>query len=239
MTSSTLELTSESGFSLEVEVEHLSDDNYFDWSTTIEHVLRFEKLWDIVSGDESQPPPTAAPDEIRSFRRRKNRAMAFIGLTAPSSGLVSCGVYSRASNHTDPKELWDTIRESYRRIQSLWNIRRRLYHLRLENCEDVLDYTGKINHEVMKYNFAKGDTEEGRMANDEHTFFYINGLPESWKEAEVMFRLNRSLINNPEELEKEMRTYEESTRWLREARMRDVTCWKCGENGHYRNQCPN
>jgi hypothetical protein len=59
----------------------------------------------------------------------------------------------------------------------------------------------KIDMLVDKYNFAKGDTENGRMLDDEHTFFYINGLPESWREAIIGFRLNKSLVDSPKDLE--------------------------------------
>ena len=114
-------------------------------------------------------------------------------------GLCHCRVYT--TDHTDPKELWDKIREGYRRTLHVWHLRQELYNLQLQVCKCVLNYMMKIDMLVEKYNFAKGDTENGRMPDDEHTFFYINRLPESWREAIFGFRLNKSLVDSPKDLE--------------------------------------
>jgi hypothetical protein len=221
-----------------IDVEPLSHDNYLNWSPRVKFILRREKLWDIVSGAETPPPSTAPPYEITSFHDRQSDALMILESTAPITGLVHCGV--RSVNHTDPKVLWDRIRDGYRQRQNVWSIRHELYNIQLEDCEDVVDYTDKINYLVRKYNFAKGDNkEDGWMADDEHTFFYINGLPESWLDAEIGFRLDKTLYDNPEKLGKAMRTYENSKRWLRDEKRRNVSCWKCRGKGHYRNQCPN
>jgi hypothetical protein len=110
----------------------------------------------------------------------------------------------------------------------------------LEEHRDVMDYTMKIDELVQRYNFAKGDKEEGRMADDEHTYFYLNGLPESWKDAEKGFWLNDELVGNPQKLERAMHAYEMNLRPVREKETKfiNVTCYRCGEKGHYKTHCP-
>ncbi|KAF8252009.1 hypothetical protein K440DRAFT_636192 [Wilcoxina mikolae CBS 423.85] len=114
MTSTTFRLCtsdsdSDSDSGLAFKVDHLSHDNYFIWSFDLKHVLCRDNLWDIVSGAETSPPPTAPPAKAESFRRRQSRALGFIKLTAPATGLYHYGVYS--TDGMDPKELWDKIQE--------------------------------------------------------------------------------------------------------------------------------
>jgi len=234
---STSQLFKSSIFALNIEQNLLSDDNYLSWSHLLKLILDSEGLWEIVSGEEPPPLPTAPPDEVASFRRNRRRALSIILLAAPATELYRYGIHSK--DETDPKELWDKLKEGYRRRLHVWSIRQELYSVRLEECERVIRYTGKIKGLVHKYNFAKGDTEEGRMADDEHAFILVNGLPDSWRDAVIGFWLDKSLVNSPDRLEMAMRDYEISISFLREERTRNVTCYRCQEKGHYRNQCPN
>jgi hypothetical protein len=221
---------------IDCEVPHLTSTNYLTWSSKVEIVLRCENLLNVVNGSESPPPLTASHAQRGSFRDRQHRALKVIQMCAPSNILCNYGGPYSAED-ADPKELWDAIREGYRRTLHVWRIRRELYGVRLEDFRDVMDYTMKIDALVRKYNFAKGDRED--MAADEHTFFYLNGLSESWKEAEMGFWLNDELVRSPEKLEKAMRAYETNLRWAREDKWSNVTCYRCQQKGHYRNQCPN
>jgi hypothetical protein len=62
--------------------------------------------------------------------------------------------------------------------------------VRLDNFANVLEYMTKIITLVHEYDFAVEDAPEMKITKEEHTFLYVNGLPESWKNSVLIWRNN-------------------------------------------------
>jgi hypothetical protein len=223
---------SESGFTCEV--PDLTTENYLQWSFRAQNALEFSRnnLWPIVSGAESAPES----GDIAAFKLRQLQALNVIRQCIPPAMQLYYGVNTESG--ADPKVVWDTIRDTYRKSLHPWTIRRELYSARLENFNSVSAYTIHIDWLVFKYNFAVGKAPERTITKEEHTSLYLHGLSESWNTVMMAWQSGDDsdvLLRDPEKLMCAMRRYEAQAQWLRDW---DVKCFKCKQKGHRKRDCP-
>jgi hypothetical protein len=217
------------------EVPDLTTENYLEWSYHALWVLTYSRgnLWPIVSGKESAPES----GDIAAFKHRQLVAMIVLRTCIPQAMRYLYGV--NTENGADPKVVWDTIRDKYRKSLHPWSIRRELYRVRLENFKRVIDYTTHIDSLVRKYDFAVDKAPERKITKEEHTSLYLRGLPEDWVTVTIAWQHREDsdeLLRNPGKLMFAMRSYENDMKWLRD---RNVKCFKCRQKGHRRSDCPN
>jgi hypothetical protein len=238
------------------EVPDLTDDNYLLWYRRLEVVLQAYsgRLWPLVSGSETAPDPETSSDDARkTFKRRQGIAVCLIARCIPTHMHAYWGI----TGVQDPKVMWDKVRETYRGWLHPWIVRREMYSIRRENFPSVDDYTLKIDSLVLKYNFAVEDDPERTVPEEEHTFLYVNGLPDSWEIPKLAWMMdNTGLIRDPLRLAISMRDIDKM-REMREDRQkedarkrkreedalqierdRNVKCFRCRERGHRKNNCP-
>ena len=216
-----------------IQIPELSEDNYRQWSCHVQQALQLhpDKLWDVVSSDDE-------PTKANLLRRQRAEALIMLAIGNKFKS------YRYSEYEGNPKKLWGAIKEDARRRHTPYSIRLRLSTTFLDKFPSVMDYTLKIDTLVQLLEFTKSRDAEWRMPKDEHTFWYLHGLPESWNEyVQEMMVGNimsdesdpRNIMFNHQQLRKVLRAYEIR---LCEGRNRQRTCLKCKQKGHIQRDCP-
>jgi hypothetical protein len=87
-------------------IKKLDGTNYDDWKRSIRSALHVIDAFNIVTGDEQQPPAangTAAKAAIDSYRKRRALAAHLLSYTCTPN------VQIHIRDLEDPKEIWDTL----------------------------------------------------------------------------------------------------------------------------------
>jgi len=184
-----------------IQIPQLSEDNYTEWSFHVRKLLQLDpdKLWDVVSADYE-------PTEANLARRQRAEELIMRAIGNKSNRCEG-----------NPKKLWNTIKEDARKMHTSYSIRLRLSTTFLDKFPSVMEYTRKIDTLVQLLEFTKSRDAEWRIPDDEHTFWYLHGLPESWNEyvqemkvrSAVLDENNeRNIMFNHEQLRGVLRVYE-------------------------------
>jgi hypothetical protein len=125
---------------LELNFDHLNDENYNNWKTYMEAMLVQKGLWPIVSGSERHPGGSEGTKKVRDFRTRLSYTRAEITLHVEPFQLAHC-------SHNDPMIIWNTLADvhSPRGCSTIITLCCRLHKLHLEQNEAMATYSGSNN----------------------------------------------------------------------------------------------
>lgn len=224
-------------------IEPLNDTNWETWSFVMEQYLTVNELWDVVSGAETAPRDPAAKAE---FDRKQKSARARIALHVSSSQL------SAVRLQTDPKDIWSELQRLNRPegFGTRMALRREFSLMTKHPDMSMTKWITSVRDVARQIKDLKGD-----VLDEEIMVVLTNSLPDSYKPLVVhldgMEDSKRTLSGVITRLIGEERRQAGETSANQEGhslilhavekKRRDrseVTCFGCGEKGHFRSECP-
>ena len=153
----------------------LNGKNYATWKIQCRMSLMKDGLWNIVSGQETQPTGvgvTAA--EINKFTVRSDRALAIIVLSVEPTLLYLLG------DPNDPGEVWERLAGMAAQFEKKsWanklELRRKLYNLRLKEGSSVQNHIKSMT-EIFNSLSVIGDN----ISDEDKVVHLLASLPDSF-----------------------------------------------------------
>lgn len=232
----------------------LNDSNYWVWKVLMKAMLVRKNLWDVVDGSETRPSGSANTKAVRSFNRKQAEAVAEITLALDSSQLSFI-------SSDDPKEVWDYLTSIHlgRGVATRLTLRRRFNRLEKSASESMQTFISFARR------LAAQLREVGATVEDEDLILAITGgLPRSYStfivtldstpaddltlDYVVSRLLNEELRQVPDRANRDtvppIRADPDNVAMAVAAASRiatplaRITCFKCGNKGHYQINCP-
>ena len=234
----------EGGLTSKAYIEPLNDTNWETWSFLMEQYLTVNNLWGIVDGTESEPTDTK---EKEKFLQRQKSARARIALQVSSSQL------STVRLETDPKRIWDELQRLNRPagFGTRMTLRRGLARMKKDADQPMSKWIAQVREVARQIKDLKGD-----VPDEEIIVVLTNSLPDSYTPlvvqldamdeaartlSHVITRLigeERRQIGGKDQDEDRDDPIALSAMKKKSRDRATVTCFECGEKGHYRSECP-
>ena len=176
----------------------------------IEILLEQKQVLGIVDGTE-EAPDAKDGKEFKAWKKQHGIAWSTILLAMERSLQQQYGVQK------DAKALWDQLKEDYRSNvkMNVWSLRDEMSAVRLCECENVQEYTSKIQSYVNHFNLCadtdSSSTGSGKMPKSEHTHCLMKGVPkdDDWRcFTHLMYNMIDTQADKPEEVVVKMRSRE-------------------------------
>jgi hypothetical protein len=226
--------------------EPLDEGNHHVWKKFMKATLIKKGVWEIVDGTVTRPLGSVNSAAVRSFLRKQAEAIAEITLNVSASQLAFI-------NSDDPAVVWEELEHVHqaRGVASRLTLRRRFWKLQKADSQSMQAFIG----EARKLAFQL--TEIGVTVEDEEMILVLTGgLPASYDHLVVSldatdptnltidYVINR-LINEEarqtnSDPDRAKGTLNIETAYAARARrpIEQITCYKCGNKGHYQVNCP-
>lgn len=227
-------------------VEKLNDTNYQIWKFRLEMLLTKDDLWHVVEKGK--------PDKINNDWEKKNRhAMAVISLSVDDNHLM------QIKNDKTAHDMWNSLSNIYERktLTSKLYVLRKLYKIRYTEHQSMREH---INQMMTLVDQLRGIGEE--LSDSHKAALLLCSLPESYSslvtaiearpESEVSLILVKNKLIDEYKRRKELAidTSENRTSFnsysalnrnrrysLNSDHSRDITCFNCGKQGHFKRDC--
>ena len=123
--------------------------HYKSWSLEVEILMEQKQVLGIVDGTEEAPDANDGT-EFKASKKQHGIARSTILLAMEWSLQQQYGVQK------DAKALWDQLKEEYKsKVKlSVWALRDEMSAVRLSDCENVQEYTSKIQSYVNDFNLC-------------------------------------------------------------------------------------
>ena len=234
--------------------EKLTDGNYVEWKMYIDAKFVKKDLKAVVDGLERHPGGNEGTKKVKEYYRKMAEARAEIILNVSPSQLAHC-------RNEDPYQIMLTLANVHlpRGRSTILALRRRFHRLRLERSEVMSAFVSRVRHVA----FLLG--EAGVTVSDDDVILVLTaGLPHSYDNLlvsldslpdseytlpTVISRLNNEyqrqhMYSNP--TPRAMSTTSPDPTPTDEAmsvmpsssRLANITCFSCGNRGHYQSNCP-
>ena len=238
----------------ELKFDKLTDGNYLEWKIYMEALLTRKSLFNVVDGSERHPGGREGTKPVKDFYRRQSEARSEIILRVEPAQLVHC-------RDNDPYTIWTTLANVHlsRGRATILALRRRFYRLRFDRDETISAYISRARYLAFLLE------ETGVIISDDDLMLAITaGLPHSYDHFLISldtlidseYTLNNIItrLNNEYErqhmystnprpnLNKAQNPSDEALSAMSLSKPRvalaNITCFNCGEKGHYQNNCP-
>ena len=224
-----------------MQIEPLTDTNWDTWCFLMEQYLTVNDLWDIVSGHETEP---SGDTEKAAFLRKQRSARAHIALHVSPAQLTAVRLES------DPKKIWEELQRLNRPcgFGTCMVLRCKLANMKWGPHLSMSTWITSVRDIARQIQDLKGD-----VAEEDIIVILTNSLPETYGplvvQLDVMEEKEHTLSHvitclvGEECRQNGDKDWEEDTialaaTWKPRRDRADITCFGCGEKGHYRNECP-
>jgi hypothetical protein len=137
-------------------------------------VLLRERLWFIVSGEDTGLRESALEETVLHWKERRAKASATLRLLMLEKVRAR---YKGAEYVSDPASLWKKIEEDHKDAVALDEdyLRNQLFELRLEDSGTVADYLAVIDKICDNL-----DACGSKITDKDRRFYVLHGLPRAW-----------------------------------------------------------
>jgi gag-polypeptide of LTR copia-type/Zinc knuckle len=228
-------------------IAKLNNDNYYAWSYRME--MRFRKLgvWSLVNGTEDRPQGSDNTKVVKAWRTRMDLALSEIVSEVEDEQLV----HTRISR--DPAEVWARlasihISQGLGGIISTWQ---KLFQMKKAADISIQQHVSSVR-ELADRLAGLGDSPSDSLL----VSVLMLSLPPSYSSLVISldshsqvldfdFVAQRCMNEEARQLsmqDPEASTSNQTTAFVAQTKPRrdrkEITCFKCGKKGHYRNECP-
>ncbi len=231
-------------------IEPLKGDNYVTWRIQMTDILSELDLWDYVAGTQTTMPTEATLQA--DWKKKDAKALRAIRLRLAQDVLVY------AQDAVTAKEAWDTLAETFQPTGPIGivSVRRKLFRAQCPDAGDIEEHLRQLRTYRSELH-ALGQ----QLSDSDFAMTILTSLPDSWdafiraidptdlvpaKAGESPRLTSAKLIARilQEDRRLKARTADSETALAARSRPapRDksrITCFRCGQRGHYENECRN
>lgn len=226
----------------------LDDKNYDIWSYRMEMRLVKLDLYDVVDGSTVAPNTGPGHTAMLKFRKRQRLARAELVAYVSDSQIVH-------TKFDDPHDIWMRLKTVHnaRGFGTRMSLRRRLHKMKYDDfleptmrawitaVQDIVQRIRDLEGEVPDEDVIVILTESLPQSYDS-LIVSLDGIPESELSLDLVIgRLikEEARQNSPEPPSSSALTARAPATVPRVKRdVKDITCWRCHNKGHYESNCP-
>ena len=219
----------------------LDETNYHEWAFFMEAVLIRKDLFGVVDGSVTQPLGSTSFKPVKAFLHRQKLARAEIILRISPSQLPHV-------RDPDPKVIWDNLRALHqsRGFASRLSLRRHFITMKKGDTQSIQSWVADVRR--VAFQLSEIDVT---VPDEDIVLILTAGLPSSYESFIISldavspdsltlhFVVSR-LLN--EEAHQGIPTINPPSVAMAATRVKtpfeQITCFKCGEKGHYKSHCP-
>ena len=233
---------------------NLNESNYAEWSLYMRSTLIKKGLWKVVEGSETCPLGSPNSKAVKAFERRQTEAHAEIVLRLEPSQLPH-------AHSTDPHVLWEELQRMHRAqgFATRMTFRRRFNTMMKRADQSMGSWIADVQQATFRLK------EVGYIATDEDKILVLTqGLPPSYDpfiisldaaiangntadNASISLEVVKARLLNEESRQRaaHLVTSPDSVALAVTTigskpchPLEQITCFHCGEKGHYQINCP-
>lgn len=231
------------------EIPDLTDDNYLSWAFVTRTALGVIGWGHFLKAEDNLQDSSAGKQDGGANQVDLDREIVrytLLQCIGPKSHYYHQYNTTDDSPDTikDPAIIWSSIRESERARFTPWTLRTQISNTTLSTFPGVREYISSIDRLIHRLEFSKStETTKWEMPEDEVTFWYLHGLPESWDEHVLNLKIGNiglkaddkgNLMYHRTELMWTLLRFEDIM--IRE-RDKKKKCFKCNRYGHIQRNC--
>ena len=225
-------------------IPKLDNNNYYAWSYRMEMKLRKLGVWNIVNGTESRPIGSDNHKVVKAWQTRVDLALSEIIGEVSDSQLV----HTRVSRN--PADIWERLQATHvsQGLGSIISIWQHFFTLKKANDTSVQAHASVIRELADRLTGLGDGPSETLMVS-----VLMLLLPESYSTLIISLDTHDNRTNfdfvvqrcmneearqaTAQDVQPTGSAFHANAAQTKRNKA-DVTCYKCGKKGHYRNECP-